>query len=81
MPIHYPISIETIVSTVAKFTNFSQIDLKGTYHQVPILEREKLFTSFEAGGNLSQFTRIPFGVTNGVAAFQRTLNLNRKNKG
>lgn len=70
----YPLpNVESIVSKVAKFNHFSQIDLKSAYHQVPILAREKIYTAFEACGKLWQFKRIPFGVTNGVAAFQRTL--------
>lgn len=67
-------NIETVVNNVSKFKVFSQIDLKSAYHQVPILENEKIYTAFEANGKLYQFTRIPFGVTNGVAAFQRTLD-------
>ena len=45
------------------------------YHtQVPIKEDDKLFTAFEADGNLYQFCRIPFGLTNAVACFQRIMN-------
>ncbi|KER19962.1 hypothetical protein T265_11387 [Opisthorchis viverrini] len=44
------------------------------FSRVPIIESDKPFTAFEAGGNLYQFRRIPFGVTNGVACFERTLN-------
>lgn len=71
----YPLpSIEQIVSKVAKHSVYSKIDLKSAYHQIPILETEKLYTAFEAEGSLYQFRRIPFGVTNGVAVFQRTIN-------
>ncbi|XP_046962258.1 uncharacterized protein LOC124531777 [Vanessa cardui] len=66
-------SIESIIEKVAKFNYFSQIDLKSAYHQVPILSSERQYTAFETCGKLYQFTRIPFGVTNGVAVFQRTL--------
>ena len=53
---------------------FSTIDLKSAYHQVPIREHEKKYTAFEANKCLYQFCHIPFGVTNGVAAFQRIMN-------
>ena len=52
---------------------FSTIDLKSAYHQVKIKDADKPFTAFEADG-LYQFKRIPFGVTNGVASFQRIMN-------
>ncbi|KRX34354.1 Retrovirus-related Pol polyprotein from transposon 17.6, partial [Trichinella murrelli] len=71
----YPLpKIDTLVQTIAKYRVFSTIDLKSAYHQIPIPNDEKLYTAFEADGSLYQFTRIPFGVTNGVACFQRVIN-------
>ncbi|KAL0840676.1 hypothetical protein ABMA28_015872 [Loxostege sticticalis] len=71
----YPLpNIEQLVTKVAKNKMFSLIDLKSAYHQVPILPEERKYTAFEALGNLYQFRRIPFGVTNGVSSFQRTID-------
>ena len=52
---------------------FSTIDLRRAYHQVPLKDEDKPYTAFEARNNLDQFTRLPFGVTNGVACFQREM--------
>jgi hypothetical protein len=72
----YPIpSINEIISKVAGYKVFSTIDLKSAYHQIPIPKKDRPYTAFEAAGELYQFTRIPFGTTNGVAAFQRTIDL------
>ena len=38
------------------------------------MDEEKHLTAFEASGELCQFSRLPFGVTNGVPAFQKTFN-------
>ncbi|XP_054260530.1 uncharacterized protein LOC128985173 [Macrosteles quadrilineatus] len=65
--------IDDIVNKVASYKVYSSIDLKSAYHQIPITENDKPYTAFEACGNLYQFTRVPFGVRNGVPAFQRTL--------
>ena len=35
---------------------------------------EKAYAAFEAAGNLYEFNVIPFGVMNGVAAFQRVID-------
>lgn len=71
----YPLpNIEDVVSKVSKYSVFSTIDLSSAYHQIPIREDEKKYTAFEAKGRLYQFTRIPFGVTNGVACFQRVID-------
>jgi len=62
-----------LVNDIAQYRVFSTIDLRSAYHQVPLKEEDKQYTAFEARNNLYQFTRLPFGVTNGVACFQREM--------
>ena len=71
----YPMPrIDDTVNQIAQYAVFSTIDLKRAYHQIPIKYEEMKFTAFEANGRLYQFRRIPFGVTSGAAAFQRTMD-------
>ena len=71
----YPLpNLNETVNTIAQYRVYSVIDLKSAYHQVPLQNRDKKYTAFEANGRLYQFCRIPFGVTNGVSAFQRTID-------
>ena len=71
----YPLPrIDSLIEQVACYGVFSALDLRSAYHQIPIRDDEKPYTAFEACGNLYQFRRIPFGVTNGVACFQRTID-------
>ena len=62
-----------LVNNIAQYKVFSTIDLRSAYHQVPLKDEDKPYTAFEARNNLYQFTRLPFGVTNGVACFQREM--------
>ena len=66
-------NIEDLVNTVAQARYYSSLDLRSAYHQIPLLEEERFYTAFEAGGELYQYKRLPFGVTNGVSAFQRSI--------
>ena len=71
----YPLPrIHDMVTKLAGYKVYSTLDLKSAYHQIPIREEEKAYTAFEGNGKLYQFCRVPFGVTNGVAVFQRTIN-------
>ena len=71
----YPLpKINELVNNIAQYRVFSTVDLKSAYHQIPLREEDKKFTAFKANRRLYQFGRIPFGVTNGVAAFQRTID-------
>ena len=72
----YPLPrIDETVNKIARYRVFSTINLKSAYHQVPIKQSERQYTAFEANMSLYQFCRVPFGVTNGVAAFQRTMEV------
>ena len=66
--------IDTMVNKLSKYKVFSTFDLKSAYHQIPIKDSDKKYTAFEANGQLYQFTRIPFGITDGVSAFQRAMD-------
>lgn len=65
--------ISDLVNDIAQYRVYSTIDLQSAYHQVPLREEERPYTAFEASNGLYQFTRVPFGVTNGVACFQREM--------
>lgn len=66
--------IEDLVHKIASYKVFSTIDLKSAYHCVPLHKDDKIFTAFEANNQLYQFTRLSFGLTNGVSCFQRVMN-------
>ncbi|GFU83676.1 retrovirus-related Pol polyprotein from transposon opus [Trichonephila clavipes] len=71
----YPLpKIEEVILKISKNKVFSKIDLQSAYHQIPIQDSERHYTAFEACGKLYQFLRVPFGVTNGVACFQRVID-------
>ena len=71
----YPVPcMSDIVNKIAQYKVFSTIDLRSAYHQIKIQDSDMPYTAFEAGGGLYQFRRLPFGVTNGVAIFQREMD-------
>ena len=71
----YPLPrIDTMINKLAQYKVFLTHDLKNAYHQIPISQAERKYTAFEAGGQLYQFYHIQFGVTNGVAVFQRLMD-------
>ena len=71
----YPMPrIDDMVNEISKYKYFTTLDLESAYHQLPLRPEERLYTAFEIDGELFQFTRVPFGVTNGSAAFQRVMD-------
>ena len=71
----YPLpKIDHQVHELAKCKLFSTLDLKSAYYQIPLDPKDRVYTAFEANGKLYQYRRLPFGVTNGVSAFQRIID-------
>lgn len=71
----YPLpNIDDLVNKIAKYKVFSTIDLKSAYHLVPLHPDDRDYTAFEANGQLYRFRRLSFGLTNGVACFQRIMD-------
>ena len=71
----YPIQrIDEQINKIARGKVFSALDLKSAYYQIPLFEKNKPFTAFEANGKLYQYSPLPFGVKNGVPAFQKIMD-------
>ena len=71
----YPMpNVLEMVEKISQYRYFATFDMKSAYHQIPIKEEDIKYTAFQVDGQLWEFTRIPFGVTNGVSAFQRTID-------
>ena len=70
----YPIPyVDDMITEIVSYSHYSMLDLKSAYHQIPIAPEDRDFISFEADGRLYRFTRMPFGITNGVAGMQRMI--------
>ena len=53
---------------------FSKLDLRQGYYQIPLRTEDKEKTAFRFGGQLYQFTRMPFGLSSAPQTFVRMMN-------
>lgn len=70
----YPIPrIDEILDEMGQGELFTTLDATSGYYQIPICEEDKK-TAFRWKGGFFEFTRMPFGLCNAPATFQRTMD-------
>jgi len=64
----------TLLRVLLSTKYFQTFGLKSANHQIPISECDRKYTAFETCGKFWEFTRVSFGETNEVRAFQRQMD-------
>ena len=75
-PDAYPLpNMQEILRKLRKAKFISTLDLKSAYHQIPLAAEARPITAFTVPGlGLFQFRRMPYGLTNAPATFQRLID-------
>ena len=72
----YPIPrIEEIFAEIKASTHFVLLDLSSGFWHIPLNPSQRHFTAFSTHRGHWQFKRLPFGVINGPASFQRWMDI------
>ena len=71
----YPLPlIDDIFDQVVGCAVYSTLDLRAGYHQIKMAEEDIPKTAFRCHLGLFEYTRMPFGLANAPAVFQRTMD-------
>ena len=67
--------VEEIFDNLAGAKYFSTVDLKSAYNQVEIDESDQYKTAFTTPMGLYEYTKMPYGLCNSTATFQRLMHI------
>jgi len=73
--INYPLPIiDDQIDQLVNRTTFTSLDLKSGFYQVPMHSESVKFTAFITPDGQWEFLRMPFGLANAPAVFQKIMN-------
>ena len=71
----YPLQIvDDILDQLGNAKFFSAFDLFAGFHQIPMREKDKKYAAFPTSQGHFEYNRMPFGLKNVPATFQRMMD-------
>ena len=71
----YPLPVvDDILDQLFRARFFSAFDLSAGLHQIPMKESDKKYTTFSISQGHFEYNRMPFGLKNAPATFQRMMD-------